>query len=403
MDTQIHSILHVDMDAFYAAIEQRDRPELRGRPVVVGAPPDRRGVVATCSYEARPFGIHSAMPSRTAGKLCPHAVFVAPRMERYEEVSRQVMAILHDYTPLVEPVSVDEAFLDVRGALRLWADAVALAHDLKQRIRTRLELTASVGVATNKYLAKVASDLQKPDGLTIVPATKPEMLAFLAPLPVTKIWGVGKRTEQVLARAGFQTIGDIQRATEPGLAAVVGTNAARDIWQLAHGQDDRPVATDWEEKSISAEETFDVDCADPDVLSQTLLELVERVGARLRQAGKLARTGQIKVRFGDFSTITRQRAFSAPTNTDRGLLRCARELYEREYVQRPVRLLGFGVANLVEPGAASRAAQPELFPEAGADRPAARDYHLDRAVDAVRERFGGDALKRGVWPRGEEE
>jgi len=166
------------------------------------------------------------------------------------------------------------------------------------------------------------------------------MLAFLAMLPVTKIWGVGKRTEQVLARAGFRTIGDIQRATEPGLAAVVGANAARDIWQLAHGQDDRPVATDWEEKSISTEETFDVDCADPDVLSQTLLELVERVGARLRQAGKLARTGQIKVRFGDFSTITRQRAFSASTNTDRGLLRCARELYEREHIQRPVRLLG---------------------------------------------------------------
>ena len=401
MTLPIQTILHMDMDAFYASVEQRDRPELRGRPVVVGAPPNRRGVVSTASYEARAFGIHSAMPSRTAGRLCPHAVFVAPRMETYEEVSRQVMAIAHEFTPLVEPLSLDEAFLDVRGALRLWPDAVAIAREIKRRVRERTALTVSVGVAVNKFLAKVASDLEKPDGLTVVPASESEILAFLAPLPATKIWGIGKKSAARLDSAGLRTIGQLQAMSEAQLRPFFGTDGARHVWELARGRDERTVETEWEEKSISAENTFDRDCASMDVVRQTLLELAERVGARLRGAGKRARTAQVKIRFSDFTTITRRATFPAPADTDRALVAAARRLFERERVREPVRLIGFGVSNL-ESNAGGVAEQPALFPDPESEPNRPRDRAIDRAVDRLRDRFGRDAVKRGDWSHSDE-
>lgn len=395
------TILHVDMDAFYAAIEQRDRPELRGKPVVVGAPPDRRGVVATASYEARKFGIHSAMPSRTAGKLCPHAIFVPPRMERYEEVSRDLMTVLEEFTPIIEPVSIDEAFLDVRGVLGRWPDPVALARELKARIRQRLSLTASVGVAPNKYLAKLASDLQKPDGLSVVPSDPAEILAFLAPLPIRKIWGVGKVTEQQLNRAGITTIGQIQARKESDLARELGPSLAHHVWTLARGLDDRPVETHWEEKSISNETTFDQDCPDPDIWRQTLIELAENVGRRLREAGKTARTVDIKVRFGDFTTVSRQLSFRNPTDSDRDVLHSVLGLFEKMNVKRPVRLLGVGVSHLTTAGETNPSDQPLLFPELEPKAAGKKDRSLDEAVDRLRKKLGPDAVKRGNWKAGE--
>ncbi len=387
-------ILHVDMDAFYAAVEALDHPEWKGLPLVVGAPPDRRGVVATCSYEARRYGVHSAMPSRTAGKLCPHAVFVAPRMERYAEVSARLMAVLGEFTPLVEPLSLDEAFLDVGGALGLFGDAVAIARELKARVRARLGLTASVGVAPNKFLAKIASDLDKPDGLTVVPETGPEIMAFLAPLPVGKMWGVGKVTGARLEKEGLRTIGQLQALDLKPLERLFGKAGAADIHDLACGRDDRPVVTSWEEKSLSSEHTFDRDEPDVEKVRRRLLEQVEEVGARLRRAGKLAGVARVKLRFGDFSTITRQATFPAPLDADRRLIACALDLFARERVRRPIRLVGFGVGGLVAPDRAPPR-QPDLFEDAAARRREARDRKLDRAVDALRRALGDGAVRRG--------
>lgn len=387
-------ILHVDMDAFYAAIEGLDHPEWRGKPLVVGSPPDQRGVVSTCSYEARKFGIHSAMPSRTAGKLCPHAIFVPPRMERYADVSAQIMTIFEEFTPLVEPLSLDEAFLDVSGALRLWGDAVSIAGEIKRRIKARVGLTASVGVAPNKFLAKMASDMNKPDGLTVVPVAECEIKAFLAPLPVTKMWGVGKVTGARLEKEGIRVIGQLQTMEVWKMERLFGKVGAADMADLARGRDNRPVITHWEEKSISNEHTFSHDEPDMERVRQCLLELAEEVGGRLRKSGKLAKTGQIKLRFGDFSTITRQLTFPAALGSDRELIACAMNLFAREQVSRAIRLVGFGVSNLVGADQAPPA-QQELFVEiSGGDR-TLRNKKLDQAVDALRQSFGSDVLKRG--------
>ncbi len=388
------SILHVDMDAFFAAIEVLDHPEWKGRPLVVGSPPDKRGVVSTCSYEARKYGIHSAMPSRTAGKLCPHAVFVEPRMGRYSDISGQIMTIFEEFTPLVEPLSLDEAFLDVSGALRLWGDPVTLARELKTRIRSRVGLTASVGVAANKFLAKMASDMNKPDGLTVVPVSEPEVMAFLSPLPVTKMWGVGKVSAARLEKEGIRTIGQLQTLSIPSLERLFGAGGARDMADLVRGRDSRPVITHWEEKSISNEHTFDEDERDIEQVRQCLLELTEEVGGRLRKSGKLARTAQVKIRFGDFSTITRQMSFPAVKDTDRDLIQCALELFDRERISRPIRLVGFGVSNLTTPEQAVPV-QPELFASA-APAQDERNKKLDQAVDALRKSFGSHAIKRGM-------
>jgi DNA polymerase-4 len=386
-------ILHVDMDAFFAAIEMRENPALKGKPVVIGSPPDKRGVVSTASYEARQFGIHSAMPSRTAGKLCPQAIFLPVNGALYTQVSHQVMDILHRFTPLVEQVSVDEAFLDVTGAMGPWSDPVVLANELKQSITDDLQLTASAGLAGNKFLAKLASDMDKPDGLTVVPRDPDEIVRFLAPLPVGRIWGVGKAARERLKRFGITTVAELQEQDEETLRRWFGDAFGSHLWHLARGLDERPVVTDRDAKSISNEHTFGIDCDDIQVVRQRLIELTENVGRRLRRSEKYAGTGQIKLRFSDFKTLTRQQGFAAPTRTDHDLLACALELLERETVRRPVRLIGFGVSNLSDaPG------QQLLF-----EAPSHRHQALDQAVDTVREHFGKGALRRGDWRMGDKD
>lgn len=397
------------MDAFFAAVEVRDRPELRGRPVVVGAAPDKRGVVATCSYEARRFGIHSAMPSRTAFKLCPQAVFVAPRHDRYAAVSRQVMTLLETITPEIEPVSIDEAFLDVTGVLHRWPNARTLAAELKQRIRAGTGLTASVGVAPNKFLAKLASDLEKPDGLTVTPFDPDGIAAFLRPLPVERLWGVGKVTAATLRRAGLTVMGDIQARSEAELARLLGPALAVQLHALAHGRDDRPVnATPAPEKSISGETTFDTDCAEPARIRQVLLETAEEVGRRLRATGRLAGTVHLKLRSADFTTLTRQAPLAPPTASDAVLIRATLDLLARQRVTRPLRLVGMGVSGLRDPGDTGTPppppAQPLLFPDLAPDAPAdsataatPETPRLDRAVDQLRARYGAAILRRGQW------
>lgn len=391
------TILHVDMDAFYAAIEQLDRPELKGKPVIVGAPPDRRGVVSTCSYEARVLGVHSAMPSRTAGKLCPQGIFLPPRMKRYEEMSKVIMEVFHEFTPLVEPLSLDEAFLDVAGGLWRWGDAIAIAMEVKKRIVVKTGgLTASVGVAPNKFLAKVASDMNKPDGLTVVPADGPGILGFLGPLPVGKLWGVGKVSGERLARAGIRTIGQLQTMGMEELECHFGKTGARDMWALCRGIDERAVETELEEKSVSGEYTFDRDCADMDRVRQVLLEQVERVGRRLRTAGKMGRTAHIKVRFSDFRTITRQVGLPVPVNSDRDLRDAAFKLFDSEEVRQAVRLIGFGVTGLTGTGVLAEESQL-LLPEVGNAPMDKRNAAIDRAVDSLRITFGSDIVRRGNW------
>ena len=385
------TILHIDMDAFFAAIEQHDRPELKGKPVVVGSPPDKRGVVSTCSYEARKYGIHSAMPSRTAYRLCPHAVFLPVDGRRYHEVSEQIMAVFHRFTPLVEPVSVDEAFLDVTGARHLFGDGPAVAKKIKAAVLQETGLPCSVGVAPNMFLAKIASDLQKPDGLTVVPAPEKEIVKFLAPLPVSRMWGVGKKTQVALEAHRIRTIGDLQSADPEHLAEWVGPGAAETFRQLAFGLDGREVEPRSEEKSISNERTFEKDQSGSAEVESALLDLVDKVGARLRRAGNYAGTAQIKVRWRDFSTITRQRRLDPPCCDDITLRETALELLRKEGLHSPVRLIGFGVSGLCETPAGP---QMELF-ACEERRMAGKREALSRAVDLIRSRFGLQSIRRG--------
>ena len=380
------------MDAFFASVEQLDFPELRGKPVVVGAAADKRGVVAAASYEARKYGIHSAMPSRTAHKLCPHAVFQPGRHSRYADLSRQIMGILAGFTPYVQPISIDEAFLDVSGVMHMWPDVTTLAEAIRECIRQDVGLTASVGVASNKFLAKLASDMDKPDGLTVLPEDPEEIVLLLSRLPARAIWGVGKTTAAKLETYGIHSVGDIQSRDPAELGKIVGERHARHLIELAHGRDTREVSEGEPEKSISNETTFGSDVSDRESLHKRLLELTEKVGRRLRRSGHLASTGQIKLRDDTFTTITRQQSFPAPTDTDRDLIHCALDLFDREPIPRPIRLIGFGVSNLSSPG--EHLIQPMLFEDdSGARR--ASDQKLDAALDQVRDKFGKDAVRRG--------
>jgi nucleotidyltransferase/DNA polymerase involved in DNA repair len=380
-------ILHVDMDAFYASVEQRDRPALRGRPVIVGSPPDRRGVVAASSYEARRFGVHSAMPSREAGRRCPQGVFLPPRMRRYEEVSRQVFHIFERFTPWIQPLSIDEAFLDVTGSLRLHGTGPQIAAKIREAIHRELDLTASVGVASNLFLAKIASDMRKPDGLTVVPDDPVEIRAFLAPLPAGRLWGAGKVTEALLTRAGLRTIGDIQRCPPATLAALVGGHLAGHLHALALGLDDRVVEGGEAEKSISREHTFDEDCADRQAVEERLLELTDDVGWRLREAKRYATTARIRIRWKSFRTISRQRRLDVPRCDDFSLRAAARALFEAERLQEPVRLVGFGVSGLVDgPGPAM------LFDDL--EGGVGRRERLSRVMDEINRRYGRGAVRR---------
>ena len=381
--------LHVDMDAFYAAVEQRDHPEYRGRPVVVGSPPDQRGVVATASYEARTYGIHSAMPSREAGQRCPHAVFLPPDMPRYEMVSAQVFAIFDRYTPYVEGLSIDEAFLDVTGSLRLYGPGEEIARRIKADVLSELALTCSVGVAPNKFLAKLGSEYRKPDGLTVLPFDRKSIVAFLRPLPVTRLWGVGKVTRQAFDRAGLHVIGDVQDAPLALLQSVVGPHSAAHLRALAFGDDPREIELDVREKTISREHTFLHDEKSRGALDQILFELVEDVARRLRADGRLATGGRLKIRWKDFETFTRQRPFPRPTRIEEDLHALAEALFRDVALEQPVRLIGFGVTGLTE-RAGSR--QLDLFDLPVETR--AKKENLDRAVDRIREAHGADAIRR---------
>jgi nucleotidyltransferase/DNA polymerase involved in DNA repair len=382
-------ILHVDMDAFYAAIEQRDRPELVGRPVIVGADPKGghgRGVVATASYEARRFGVGSAMPISQAWRACPHGVYLRPDMEKYAAASREVMAVLRDVTDAVEPVSIDEAFLDVTGSVRLLAGAATtsgealhrIAGDLKARIRRAMSLTASVGAASSKMVAKVASDLRKPDGLVVVPPGTEA--AFLAPLPIRRLWGVGPKMEEQLARLGVVTIGQLAALDPSRLGRRFGTHG-HDLLLLAQGRDDREVARSPDEaKSVGQEHTFDADTRDLERLRRTVLALCDGVARRLRHQGVRARTITLKYRDGAFHTVTRAETVSEATDSGGLLFEVAWRLFERVHGARRVRLLGIYASGLGGP------AQKALFER--------EPSPADRVRDAVDGRFGEGTLKR---------
>jgi len=345
-------IFHLDMDAFYASVEQRDNPALRGKPVIVGAPPTQRGVVCAASYEARKFGVRSAMPSMTAGRLCPKGVFVRPRMDVYRDESRQIMEIIAQTGATVEQMSVDEAYLDLseicqaEDADSSLEKAIPMARELKQKIRTGRQLTATVGIAGNKLLAKIASDHKKPDGLTLI--AEKEKVQFLRPLPVRALYGVGKVTEEVLAGAGLQTVGHLQDYTGD-LRALVGSFAAQ-LKRFAFGEDNRPLYLGDDIKSISGEETFLHDTEDRKILRRCLREQAEDISARLKRRRLGAHTVQVKVRYSDFTTLTRQLSVEEPLTEAREIYRLGCFLLGREkLVSRPLRLLGLGVSSLREP------------------------------------------------------
>jgi len=374
------TILHVDMDAFYASVEQRDRPALRGRPVIVGADPRGRGVVSAASYEARRFGVHSAMPIGRAARLCPDAAFLPVDMDKYAAVSREVMGILAAFTPLLEPLSIDEAFLDVTGTEGLSGAGAAVARTIKSRIVDALRLTASVGVAANKFVAKVASDLRKPDGLVVVPSgTEPD---FLAPLPISRLWGVGRVTEAGLEAMGISTIGQLAAVPVAYLEARFGQSGLA-LHALSLGLDDRAVEPFAPPKSMGAEETFGRDHRDVDRLAATLREQAERVARELRGEGYAGRCVTLKLRFTDFSTLTRRHT-DDPTQDGLVIYRRARALLERIPLRQAVRLIGLSVSALGPPAEGQLSL---LEPDA------LRRERLTRAIDRVTARFGEAALR----------
>ena len=335
-------ILHADFDAFYASVEQLDDPALRGKPVVVGGSPEGRGVVASASYEARKFGVRSAMPMRTAQRLCPHAVRVGARFERYRELSRRVMGIFRDITPLVEPLSLDEAYLDATDAVAAGESPRAIARALKRRVKLELGLTISVGVATCKSVAKIASDMDKPDGLTVV--APGEERRFLAPLPVGKLWGVGPKTAQRLNAEGVKTVADIAAQTDDWLQARFGIHGPR-MRRLALGRDDSEVRAQRDTKSVSAETTFAQDSGDADMLLEIVNRLSQRVAAQLDRKRLNGRTVKLKLRLSDFTTFTRQKTLSQPVQSASELSQAAAELLRAElHSGRRFRLVGVGVA-----------------------------------------------------------
>ena len=383
------SILHVDLDAFFAAVEQRDRPELRGKPVIVGGgDPTARGVVSAASYEARRFGVHSAMPLRTAYGLCPHGVFLPVDGRKYQAVSRDVMTILRSFTPLVEPVSIDEAFLDVAASEALFGDGPAIAVAIKARVAGEVGLTASVGVATTKLVAKIGSDLRKPDGLVIVQPG--DERAFLDPLPISRLWGVGEKTAEALAQYGVRTIGDLARLPDDLLVRRFGKQGAS-LGARARGVDPNPVGGGDPAKSIGHEHTFDVDTSDPDVIERTLLGMADGVASRLRSAGLKAGTIQVKIRDSSFRTITRQRTLADPTDLTEPIWQIARDLARPELRGLRVRLLGVSASNL---GERRQLGMFEDEPSAGDPVPTDRRRRATQAADDVRRRFGDRALTR---------
>jgi DNA polymerase-4 len=379
------SILHVDMDAFFAAVEQLDNPLLRGRPVLVGSD-DLRGVVATASYEARIYGCHSAQPMSVARRNCPHAVVVPCRFARYREISDRLFEIFDSISPVVQPLSIDEAFLDVTGTERAHGRAIEIARKLKARIQAELHLTASIGVASNKFLAKLASDLEKPDGLTVI--APDDVDRILPALAVTRIWGIGPKTAKKLESMAIRTIGDLRRASDATLKRLLGDDADR-CRNLAFGRDDRPVVTDSEAKQISQEQTFRIDITDPQIIRAELLEQVQQVARRLRKHHLTASGVTLKIRFGQFQTITRSRALDEPTDRTDLLWRVTQEIFDQWANQsfQPVRLIGMAARSL-----RADAGQLPLF----IDPVNEKSRRLDQTLDRINTRFGEARIRRGA-------
>ena len=376
------TILHVDMDAFYASVSLRTRPELHGTPVIVGG--GGRSVVLSATYEARALGIHSAMPMSRARRIAPQAVFIEPDHRAYAQVSRGVMALFASITPLVEPLSLDEAFLDVSGALRRLGSPTAIAELIRARVQDEQQITCSVGVATTKFVAKLASTRSKPDGLLVVPADR--VIDFLHPLPVGALWGVGEKTEAQLTRLGLRTVGDIANTPLATLTRALGQASGTHLYELSWGRDPRSVNPHEPEKSVSNEETFEHDIDDPAVIHAHLLALSDKVAGRLRAAGYVGRTVSLKVRFADFSTITRSRTLPRPTDVGMEVYDTVRALYEALGLQRVrIRLVGVRIEGLVE---AQDAPHQLLLGEPEHGR-----REAEVAVDTLRARYGSDAVR----------
>jgi DNA polymerase-4 len=376
----------VQLPDLHHSVEQLDNPDLLGKPVIVGGDPEKRGVVSAASYEARKFGVHSAMPMSQTIRLCPNAVVLPVRMKRYAEFSQRIHEIFQQYTPQIEPISLDEAFLDVTGSIRLFGSAEKIGRAIKDQIREKLGLVASVGIAPNKFLAKLASDLDKPDGFVVI--TKENKQQILDPLTVSRIWGVGKVTEKALKSQGIYTIEQLQKAQPEILRSMLGDQAPH-ILRLAQGVDNREVESDREAKSISSEQTFATDIADKDILLDVLLHQVEDVTQRLRLSDLEAKTITLKLRYDDFRTVTRSATFDHPTNITKILWQEAEQVFLKWHKKSAgtLRLLGFGVSGLHQTGSS----QHQLFPDPEKEK----QKRLDEAFDKIRNKFGHDALRRG--------
>jgi DNA polymerase-4 len=390
------AIAHIDLDQFYAAVEILDFPDLKGLPLIVGGRPDSRGVVCTASYEARKFGVRSAMSSAQAARLCPQATWRAPRMSRYAEKSREVLAVFERFTDDIEPLSLDEAFLDLTGSIKLFGPPEQIAQRIKAEIFRDTGLVGSVGLATNKYLAKVASDLKKPNGFVIVPPGAEQARAFLAPLPVSRLWGAGPKTTARLQELGFQTIGQIASADAAFLARRIGAQAAEHLIALANGEDDRDVDSSGNQKSIGRENTFAQDVHDLDAMEKELLAFADEVAARLRHRHIRAAGMALKVRFSDFSRISRAYTFEEPTDLAEPLYQAACDLLRTKvsFNGRGVRLLGIAATRLMDASDVTGT----LF----TDEDATRKRSVAKAIDHLRARFGDASITRGRLLEGRE-
>ena len=391
-------IMHIDLDAFFVSVEQVLNPELKGKPVVVGGRPERRGVVAAASYEARAFGLHSGMPLITASRLCPQAIFIEGNFHRYREASEKFMAILADFSPFIEPMGLDEAYLDTTGFESIHGSASRMAEKIRKRVQDELGLAASVGIASCKIVAKVASDQAKPDGLLEVPGGTER--SFLNPLPVARLPGIGKKTEPILKGLGINTIGQLSNIPLSTLKSHFGIYGEM-LHNHANGIDESKVEPPGEAKSISRETTFGEDTRDSSFLQATLNYLSERVGSQLRELGKQARCVTLKLRYADFTTTTRQQTLSQPTDADQAIFAMGRRLLEKELAveKQAVRLIGIGVANLVEAGR-----QPDML-----DINARRREKLNITIDRIRKKYGFTAIQTGrtlllkdIFPGGDE-
>ena len=379
---QESTILHVDMDAFFASVTERDHPELKGKAVVIGA--GVRGVVTSANYEARKFGIKAAMPVGRAQRLAPHAIFIPPDHKRYSEVSEHIMEIFHSFTPLVEPISLDEAFLDVTKARRLLGDGRAIATAIRAKVEAQEGITCSVGIASSKFIAKLASQRCKPNGILEIPTDR--VLTFLHPLPVSALWGVGPKTNEALERLGLHTVGDIAQTPQQTLIRALGQAAGESLYELAWGRDDRDVIPEEPDKSISAAETFDRDIDDPEIVAKEILRMCERASSRMRERSLFAKTITLKVRFADFTTVNRSKTLPLPIDTTHEIYEVAKALYEALSIERArIRLVGVSLENL------HTDTHEQLV--LGARESSWRE--LQGGIDAAKARFGSDSVRPG--------